>query len=230
MWQVYKMTAAADPSTPWWVLGTFFGTIAVGVVIGILMQWVIFFTLTGVMVGLLLAMVVLGRKAQRAAYTQVRGKSGIGMAALMSLGRGWNVKQQPVAMDAGNLRRPPKTAAEMSRAAVVYRAIGRPGVVLTAEGPTAAASRLLESERRRIARVVGDEVPVHTYRIGSGDGEVDIAALPKHVKKLKKALTDAEVSAVAKRLDSLGGMQQKAPAGMDPTRVVRGSRRAVRGR
>ena len=65
------------------------------------------------------------------------------------------------------------------QAAIVYRAVGRAGVVLIAEGPAAKAAKLLASERRRTSRLVPN-VPVHGFRVGAGKGPevVDIADLP----------------------------------------------------
>lgn len=222
------MTRQQKPNTPWLMLLAFLATVAVFGLLGLWLGYPVFWLITGVLFGILAAVIVLGRLAQKAAYGMVRGQAGAAGAALMNLGRGWNVTQEPVAAENSGMRRA-KGGIDLAKSALVFRAVGRPGVLLTAEGPKTAANRLLEAERRRIARIVGESVPVHTYWISTDEGGTDISDLPKRVKKLGKKLTNAEVTAVSQRLESLGGLRQQVPAGMDPTRPPRGARRAMRG-
>ena len=135
--------------------------------------------------------------------------------------RGWFYDQQPVAAEAV---RP----GDMSSAALVFRATGRPGVVLVAEGPPARAARLAEAERKKVARVA-PSVPVTVLRIGDAEGEVSVRKLASRLQRMKPVLTKDEAAAVNKRLKALAGSRPPIPAGVDPNRV-RMDRKAMRGR
>lgn len=106
--------------------------------------------------------------------------------------------------------------------------MGRPGIVLIAEGPAGRASRLLENERKRTARVV-PSVPITLLQCGNGEGQVPLRKLPVAVRKLKPQLTKQEVAEVDKRLTALGAMRPPLPKGIDPTKA-RPDRKGMRGR
>ncbi len=221
---VFTAARAADPQIGWWMALAFLGTLVVVGVIGVLTNYTVFAIILGIPLAALAATIVLSRRAESAAYRQIEGQTGAAGAALTSLSRqGWFVEQQPVAAEAAR-------ANDMSSAAVVFRAVGRPGIVLVGEGPRARAQKLLLSERKRVERVAPG-VPVTLLHVGDGDAEdeVGLRKLVARVRKLKPVLTKAEVSVVNKRLRSLGGMRTPVPKGVDPTRA-RVDRRSMRGR
>ena len=113
---------------------------------------------------------------------------------------------------------------------MVFRAVGRPGVVLLAEGPAARATRLAEAERKKVTRVAPG-VPVRVVRVGEGGGEgvVSVRKVARTLTKMKPVLTKDEASAVNKRLKALGGIRPPVPQGVDPMRA-RVDRKAMRGR
>ena len=138
------------------------------------------------------------------------------------LRRGWYYEQEPVAAEA---TRP----GDLANAALVFRAIGRPGRGPGHRGSARAGpARLAESERKRVNRVAPN-VPVHDLRIGDGEGEVPVRRLSKKLSRMRPELTKPEVDAVNKRLKALGGVKMPVPKGMDPTRA-RPDRKAMRGR
>ncbi|WP_432493283.1 DUF4191 domain-containing protein [Kineococcus gypseus] len=215
--QVYDMTVRVDPATRWWLLLAIGAPVLVGVVVGVATGHWIYFPLLGVMVGALAGMFLLGRRAERAAYVSLEGQKGAAGAALSSLRRGWTVEQEPVAIEARTQD-------------MVFRAVGRAGIVLVGDGPPTRVRRLLEGERRKVARVAPN-VPVHLYTVGDGggEGEVPLRRLAPKVQRLKPTLTKQEVAAVTKRLKALGGVRPPVPQGVDPMRA-RPDRRAMRGR
>jgi Domain of unknown function (DUF4191) len=212
---VHAMTRRTDPSVTWWMLLAFAGILAVALTIGLLWGHPIYLTVVGLPLAVLAAMFLLARKAERAAFAQIEGQPGAAGAALRALRRGWVVEEQPVAVD-------PRTQDS------IFRAVGRPGVVLVGDGPPHRLPKLLESERRRVARVLPN-VPIHLLQAGPADGQVPLRKLPRAVSKLKPALTKQEVDAVLKRLRSLGGLRPPIPRGIDPLRA-RPDRRSMRGR
>ncbi|GAB3453862.1 DUF4191 domain-containing protein [Kineococcus endophyticus] len=215
--QVYDMTVRVDPSTRWWLLLAFAGPIVLGLVVGLLSGHPIYFTILGLLLGILAGMFLLGRRAERAAYMNLEGQKGAAGAALSSIRRGWTIEQEPVAVEARSQD-------------MVFRALGRAGIVLVGDGPPTRVRKLLESERRKVARVVPN-VPVHVFTVGDGgsDGEVPLRKLASRVQRLKPQLTKQEVAAVQKRLKALGGIRPPVPQGIDPMRA-RPDRRAMRGR
>jgi Domain of unknown function (DUF4191) len=222
--EVFTAAHSVDPQIGWWMALAALGALAVMVVIGLLVGHWVYFLILGVPLAGLAASMVLSIRAKRAAYKSIEGKPGAAGAALSSLRRGWYFEQQPVAAEAGR-------AGDMTSAAMVFRATGRPGVVLVAEGPPVRATRLAEAERKKISRIAGASVPVTVLRIGEGGGndEVSVRKVASKIQKMKPVLTKEEVAAVNKRLKAMGGMRPPLPAGVDPNRV-RMDRKAMRGR
>jgi hypothetical protein len=213
---VFTMTRQVDPAVVWWMLGTFFGVLLIAYLVGLAIGHEIYATVLLIPFAALLAVIVMARRAERAAYARYAGQPGASALALQNLRRGWNVESEPVAVD-------PRTKD------VVFRAVGRPGVVLIAEGPVNRATKLADGERKRIARVLGANVPVTVLVCGDGEGQIQLRKLSGHLMRMKPALTKTEVGEVSKRLRALGGMRPPIPKGIDPTRM-RPDRRATRGR
>jgi hypothetical protein len=100
---------------------------------------------------------------------------------------------------------------------MVHRSVGRPGIVLTAEG-TFATRQLLQTARRDAERFAPG-VPIYEITIGDGDGEVPLRKLQKHVGKFKKTLSPHQVREVRARLKAVGGMSLPLPKGPMPKNV-----------
>ena len=211
---VFKMTRRNDPSVIWRMVGAFFGIIAIGLIIGFLIDNWVTMLIIAIPLGLLAAMFILSRRAERAAFAQIEGQPGASGAALSVLRRGWILEEQPVAVS-------PRTQD------AVFRAIGRPGIVLVTEGPSNRVKALVDGERRKMNRIVPN-VPVHVIQTGRGEGQVPLQQVAKKVKKLKKSLTKQEVQAVNKRLSAIG-QRLPIPKGIDPYKA-RPDRKAARGR
>lgn len=213
---VFRMTRKADPAVVWWMLLVFAGTMLVGLLLGLALGHPIYVSVLTLPIAVMLALLILARRAERAAYAQIAGQPGASGAALSNMRRGWNVEQEPVAVD-------PRTQD------LVFRAVGRPGVVLVTEGPLPRVKRLAEQERKRIARVLGPNVPVTIVHAGDEEGQVPLPKLGRTIMKKRPTLTKGEVSEVARRLRALGGARLPIPKGVDPTRA-RPDRKATRGR
>lgn len=215
VWQAYQMTRKNDPAVTWIVLAVFFGIIVVGLIIGLLINHWVYVLLLSIPFAALGAMFILARRAETAAYTQIEGQPGAAFAALGTIRRGWTFAQEPVAVD-------PRTQD------MVFRGVGRPGVVLVGEGPASRIGKLLESERKRTARVISG-APITLIQVGDGEGQVALRKLPRAVQKLRPKLSKQEVAEVSKRLTALGGIKLPVPKGVDPMRA-RPDRKGMRGR
>ncbi len=199
--QAYTITVRTDRKLPLWLLGSFLLVLLVVVGIGTLLGAPGYFAFIGVVLGLLAALIVFGRRAERAAYAQLEGRPGAAAAALNTLKRGWTVT--PAVGGTRTLE-------------VVHRAVGRPGIVLVGEGPgRGRLTGLLQNEARRHTRVAPG-IPVITVQAGSADGQVPIGGLPRHMRKLAAVLTPADVREVNQRLKALRLGIPQAPHGPLP--------------
>jgi hypothetical protein len=199
--EVFNMTRRHDPMVPWLMLLVFLGVVALSLLVGLWLENWITGLIIGVALGLLGATLILSRRAERAAFAQIENQPGASGAALGTLKRGWITEDQPVAVN-------PRTQD------AVFRAIGRPGVVLVSEGPSHRVKPLVDAERKRLARILPN-VTVHVIESGRGEGQVPISQVAKKMGKLKKELTKLEVNAVSKRISSLGN-RLPIPKGIDP--------------
>ena len=218
--QVYTMARQHDPNIGWWMALAFVAVLVLGLTAGALLGHPVYGVFVTLPLATLAAVFLLSRRAERAAYAAIEGQPGAGGAVLQGLRRGWAYEQEPIAVDGGR-------STQLRDSAMVYRAVGRPGVVLIGEGPRGRAAKLLAAEQKKVARLTPN-VPVTTYRLGSDSGADAVAprrVIPR-MKKLKKALTPAEVTIVNKRLNALGRIRPPLPMGIDPQRL----RSAGRGR
>jgi F0F1-type ATP synthase assembly protein I len=199
--EVFNMTRRHDPMVPWLMLLAFLGIVAISLIVGLLLNNWITGLIIGIPLGFLAATFILSRRAERAAFAQIENQPGASGAALSTLKRGWITEEQPVAVN-------PRTQD------AVFRAIGRPGVVLVSEGPSHRVKPLLDGERKKLARILPN-VTIHVIESGRGEGQTPISQVAKKMNKLDKELTKIEVSAVSKRISSLG-TRLPIPKGVDP--------------
>ncbi|MBG6108002.1 DUF4191 domain-containing protein [Frigoribacterium sp. CG_9.8] len=212
MYRVFKMTRRYDPNAIWWFLLAFIAPVAAGVVAGFLISGVgnvfgfVLWVIAGVLGGMLIFLIVLGRLAERAAYAQIQGQAGaVGAVLKSSLRRGWTASEMPIAVS-------PKTQD------AVYRAVGNGGVVLIGEGPKSRTLKMLEEERRRVTRILPN-VSVHFLHVGPDDDAVPLHKLAGRMARFKRSLNRSEIYAVSNRLASLGKNQLPIPKGVDPMRA-----------
>ena len=110
---------------------------------------------------------------------------------------------------------------------MVHLVVGRPGVILLAEGNPQRVRSLLGQEKRRLAKVIGN-APLHDYVIGQGEGELPIRKLRTTLMRLPRNLTGKDVNALDKRLKALSARPQM-PKGAIPKnmRPPRGAFRQI---
>jgi hypothetical protein len=152
------------------------------------------------MLGVLAATIVFGRRAEKAAFSQVEGQPGAAAAALNMLRRGWTVT--------------PGVAVTRNQD-LVHRAVGRPGVVLIAEGSPTRLPNLLAQEKKKVARFVPD-VPIYDVQAGNEEGQISLRKLNRHLMKLPRNLKNDQVSEVNRRLKAVGTMNLPIPKGPMP--------------
>lgn len=209
MIEIYRTTKVHDRNLPWVLLLVFIAPVLVSVLLAWLLPggwfgWVLW-PISGLLVGLLLAMIVLGRRAEKSAYEQIEGRPGaVGAVVQGALRRSWRGSEVPIAINRNQ--------------DAVYRVVGRGGVVLISEGSRARTERMAADEERKVKRAMRNIEVVHLY-VGPDGGGIPLAKLSKTLLKLKKKLSRNEIAAVYNRLSSLQASPVGIPKGMDPNRV-----------
>jgi hypothetical protein len=215
MGQAYKMTYKNDPKLPWVMLIAFVVVVAVVELVGILLSSPFLFLPIAVLLGLLAALIVFGRRAQGTAYRQVEGQPGAASWVLEGMRGDWRVSSG---------------VAGTRELDALHRVLGRPGIVLVGEGSPQRVRGLIAQEKKRMAKVVGD-TPIYDVTVGDGEGQVPLKKLSAHVMKLPRNLSAAEVNALGKRMSALGGARMPVPGGPLPGgRQMSVSQRQVRRR
>ena len=168
----YRAIKSIDPKLGQWMLLAALLTAAVIIGLGIWGGgfWILYAVVIAIPAAALAATLVMNRRGNNAMYAALEGKAGAVGAALQGIGRrGWYAALEPVAVDA-----PRGTKAnDMSGAAMVFRALGRPGVVLIGEGPDARVQKLLKAEEKKASRVAPG-VPIHLWTAGDAEGQVPV--------------------------------------------------------
>jgi hypothetical protein len=218
--ETYRMAKKSDPAIGWWVLGTFLLAGAVGFALFWLLpgDGAFGYIIAGIgafLFGLLGAMIVFGRRAQKAAYGQMEGQPGAAAAALRMLRRGW---KSDVAI------------AFTRQQDVVHRVVGPPGIVLVGEGNSHRLRQLMTSERRKHERVAS-EVPIHEVVCGREEGQVPLPKLARHIQKLGRQVKPAEMTDILNRLKALDAQRSAIPMPKGPVPTsMKGMRGNLRGR
>ncbi len=212
----YRMTKDADPKIGLILLGVFLVAGAIGYGVFFLLPGGLVLDIIGaVMVGLMAVLIVFGRRAQKAAFSQIEGKPGAAAAALGMLRRGW--KTDPA-------------IAFNKNQDIVHRVVGPPGIVLVGEGNPNRLKTLLANERRKHERVAS-EVKIHEVIVGDSEGAVPVSKLSRHVSKLKRTLKPAEMTDVIARLKALDANRSNVPLPKGPIPTnLKGARQNMRGR
>ncbi|MBV7363615.1 DUF4191 domain-containing protein [Actinomycetaceae bacterium TAE3-ERU4] len=185
-----------------------------GIALGIYTSHWIGYPLTGIMLAALGCLILLTILLNPALYDQIDGQPGAVGAVLSRQSRGWIVSDTP--------------AVVTQEKDVVWRVIGRPGVILISEGPSYRAKVLLEKESRRVRRMVPN-VTIHTFQYGHEKGQIPLPKIAKKLRSLKNELNKREVPAVDRRLAALRPPTAPIPKGIDPTKA-RASKKAMYGR
>lgn len=211
LWQVFRMTVRNDRTALWLMIAALVLPIVASIVLALVLSGdniigIVLSIITGVLGGILAFLIVLGRRAERVAYRQIAGQPGaVGAVLKSSLRRAWQSSEMPVAVTKSQ--------------DAVYRAVGKPGVVLIGEGPMSRTRRMLEDERRNVARIVPN-VPIHLLHVGPDADSIPLERLPKTLNRMKKSISKPEVYAVNNRLVSLSKSSSlPIPKGIDPTKV-----------
>jgi len=169
--RAYELTHEYDRQLPYVLLAAALVPLVVGVVVGVLTDHPIYLGVMGLLLGVLLAMLLLVRRAKAATYRRYAGQAGSAEVALQMLPKQWVSS--------------PVIAANKSRD-VVHRTVGPGGLVLIGEGEPGRVRQLLASEVRKHERVAYG-VTVHQIVMGDKEGQVPLGKLADHIRAAQDA-------------------------------------------
>ena len=198
--QAYTVTRAQDPKVLPIVLAAFFGPFLLLLAIGFVIGYPYYLGFLALMVGILVATFVFGRRVQATAYSQVEGQVGAAAAVLKNMRGDWRVTP----------------AVGFTREQdLVHRVVGKPGVVLVAEGARNRTRNLVAAEKRKVSRIAG-ATPVYDVFVGDGDGEVPLRGLEKHFLKLPHNIKPKVVNELDRKFTAMGPAALPIPKGPMP--------------
>jgi hypothetical protein len=215
IFEAFKMQRREDKRLVPLMVGVFL--LAVLVVFGIGLIWGVQWLVLpiGIAIGLLAAVSIFGRRAQRSVYSKAEGQPGAAGWALDNMRGQWRITPG---------------VAGTTHLDAVHRVIGRPGVILVAEGAPHRVKGLLAQEKKRTARVVGS-TPIYDIVVGNDEGQVPLGKLQRHVAKLPRNISAAEMDSIEARLSALGSRAAAMPKGPMPAGAkMRSVQRTVRRR
>src|SRR5690606_17385175 len=195
IFQAFSMQRKEDKALIPWMLGWFL--VVAGAVFGLgwLMgiQW--WLLPIGIMLGLLAAVIVFGRRVQKTVYTKAEGQPGAAAWALDNLRGRWRVTQ---------------TVAATTQLDAVHRVLGGPGIILAGEGAPHRVRNLLAQEMKPVTRLVGD-TPIYDVSVGTGEGQVTVPHVPGDLTELPRNLRGREGDALETKLAALGNRGAAVP-------------------
>lgn len=198
----YRMTREADPRLELWLAVAVLVPVVAGVVVSLLTGGWLLWMPTAVLLGIVAALFVFGRRVQSAQFAAIEGMPGAAAAVLQQMRGQWFVT--------------PAVAVNKHQE-MVHRVVGRPGIVLVTEGGTSQRVKgLVARERKKLDRVRGD-APVHVVLSGDGSGDtVELGKLQVELTKLRNVLSKTEVPKLARRLAPLDKGNIPMPKGYIP--------------
>jgi hypothetical protein len=216
IFEAFKIQRREDKRLIPLMAGAFLLTVLVFVGIGLIFHapWVVL--PVGVAFGVLAAISIFGRRVQRSVYAKAEGQPGAAGWALDNMRGQWRVTPG---------------VAGTTHLDAVHRVIGRPGVILVAEGAPHRVKGLLAQEKKRTARVVG-KTPIYDIVVGNDEGQVPLGKLQRHLVKLPRNISASEMDSLEARLTALGSRSSAGlPKGPMPAGAkMRSVQRTVRRR
>jgi hypothetical protein len=195
--QVFSFTAKQDK---WFVpLAIAAVLIPIALTVFAALNWGLIWIPVGVLVTLLAVLIVLNLRSNAAMMNVAEGQPGAAASLMENMRGDWRVRP---------------AASSTTQFDMVHVVIGRPGVILLAEGHPQRVKALLGQERKRLSKVIGN-APLYDYVIGTEEGQLPVRKLRSTMLRLPRNLTGKDVNALDKRLGALMARPQM-PKGAIP--------------
>lgn len=198
----YKITKEVKPWIGAALIGIFLVIWLLGIGLGALWGHPVYTAFISLPLAVLGSLFFFTRIAGAAAYQSIEGQAGAGASVLIAIRKGWTTT--------------PAVAVNRSQD-MVHRSVGRPGIVLVGEGGQSVRT-LLTDEKRKTERFAPG-VPITEIIVGDLEGQVKLRKLQKHLKKMPKKLSPAQMNEVRARLKAVGGLAMPIPKGPMPKNV-----------
>lgn len=206
--QAFNLTRENDSRLLPLLAAAFLVPLVVLIGLGVLLGHPIYLGILGLLTALLAVVAVFGRRMQKMQYSQVEGQPGAAAAVLQTMRGNWRVTP----------------AVGFTREQdLVHRVLGLPGVILVGEGNPARTRSLIGTEKKRLARFIGD-TPVYDVIVGDGEGQIPLKGVQRHLMKLPRNIKPARVNELDLRFKAMPSTLP-IPKGAMPTRVPRGKMR-----
>jgi Domain of unknown function (DUF4191) len=215
IWQAFQQQRRDDKKLLPLMIGSLLlaGALAFGIGLFFGLEWVLL--PLGIAIGALIAISIFGRRVQNSVYAKADGQAGAAGWALDNMRGQWRVTSG---------------VAGTTHLDAVHRVIGRPGVILVGEGAPHRVKTLLAQEKKRTSRVVGT-TPIYDVLVGNEEGQVPLKGLQRHLTKLPRNISPAQMDDIEKRLAALGSRAAAMPKGPMPAGTkMRSIQRTVRRR
>jgi hypothetical protein len=215
IFEAFKMQRREDKALIPWMVGVFLLSVVVVFGIGLIfdLHWILL--PVGIAIGVLAAISIFGRRVQRSVYTKADGQPGAAGWALDNMRGQWRITPG---------------VAGTTHLDAVHRVIGRPGIILVAEGAPHRVKSLLAQEKKRTARVAGS-TPIYDVIVGNEEGQVPLKQLQRHLMKLPRNIDAKQMESMEARLAALGSRAAAMPKGPMPAGAkMRSVQRTVRRR
>ena len=147
LWQVLNLTRKTDKLLVPILILTFLAPLGAGITVALLLSGgsvltLILYIVTGLLLSVLVTLIILGQRAEKAAYKEISGKPGaVGAVLRSALRRTWQASEFPVAVN-------PRTQE------AVYRAVGETRCCIDRRGLTNENQK--DARRRTTLGLTGD--------------------------------------------------------------------------
>ncbi|HCT75708.1 MAG TPA: DUF4191 domain-containing protein [Micromonosporaceae bacterium] len=214
---VFKFTAKQDKWFMPLVAAAVLLPLALTVVAFFLTPWGWLVIPLGIMITLLAVLIVLNLRSNAAMMNSMEGQPGAAVHLISQMRGDWRV----------NVEKPLSATTQMD---VVHLVLGKPGVILIAEGNPQRVRQMLGEQKRRLGKVIGD-APLYDYIIGNEEGQLSIRKLRMTLLRLPRNLSGKEVNQLDRALTALTA-RPTLPKGQLPKdmRPPKGAMRQMRGR
>jgi hypothetical protein len=196
--QVISFTAKGDK----WFLPMVIAAVLIPLaltVLVVLLGYGIVWIPVGILLALLAGVIVLNLRSNAAMMNAAEDQPGAAASLVENMRGDWRVRP---------------AASSTTQFDMVHVVIGRPGVILLAEGNPQRVRGLLGGEKKRLSKVIGN-APLYDYVLGNDEGQLPIRKLRTTLMRLPRNLTGKDVNALDKRLAALMARPQM-PKGAIP--------------
>ncbi len=212
VWQAFNIQRKKDKLLVPLMLGSVLGLGLLFFLIGLIWNGQWFMLVTGLLVGIAVAMWIFSRRLQRSVYDQAAEQPGAAGWALDNLRSGFGVAW-----------RTKSAVATTTHLDFVHRVIGVCGIVLVGEGEPRRLKPLFDQQRKRLNRLAPG-VPVETIIVGEGEDRVPLRKLQSTLVRMGRKYTKNEVYEIAARIEAMDAADQTKAAGLPKGPLPKGGK------